>query len=439
MKPTRAALLLALFALLVAPAGPAAAQSLPGWGRFSLFGQYGRSNSDGGGSLTYSDLQAAFTLRSATGGDDAGMEYAIDSRGSSYGATDRTNRLYLYDAWVGGRLSGTVTARVGQMWLNDLGALGAVGGILAEVHPQADWAIGRPRIGIFGGLEPEAFDVGYAQGVKKYGGYLAVDGEGARRHVLGYVTIRNQGLVERSVVSMTNFIPVGREFFLYQSAEFDLVGPGGADGGKGLNYFFVNARWAPVTRLEFQAVFHRGRSIDTRTITQDQIDGRPVSPSALQGLLYESIGGRITLEIAKNVRVFGGYAQDRNNSGDAATGRISAGIWAYNLVGSGFDLTVSDNRYQQPGGTSYDGWYASLGRTIGSRAYLSVDYSTALSVLRILGEGGVTVESRPRSRRYALSGNVNVSRVVSVLLTAERLRDDTSTQDRGLLGLSFRF
>ena len=54
-------------------------------------------------------------------------------------------------------------------------------------------------------------------------------------------------------------------------------------------------------------------------ITQDQIDGRPVSPSALQGLVFESVGGRVSVEVVRNVRIFGGYARDTNNQDDLAT------------------------------------------------------------------------------------------------------------------------
>ena len=53
------------------------------------------------------------------------------------------------------------------------------------------------------------------------------------------MTIRNQGVTERNVLSTTNFLPFGREFFLYQAAEYDLTGPGGIGSG-GLAYFFIS-------------------------------------------------------------------------------------------------------------------------------------------------------------------------------------------------------
>jgi hypothetical protein len=70
---------------------------------------------------------------------------------------------------------------------------------------------------------------------------------------------------------------------------------------------------------------------------------------------------------------------------------------------------------------------------------VTLDYSTSLSVLQITDSGGLTVVNKPSSRRYSLSGIWNVSRAFSLLLTAEQLVGDTSTQNRGLLGITFRF
>lgn len=430
-----------LLAALLAP-GVLHAQATSGWGRVSLFWQLGRSTSVDTELRRFDDLQATLTLRSATESDGGGFEYALDTRGASAstGGEGRSNRFTLYDAWVGGRAKGgTLSARIGQMWLNDLGALGSVGGVLLETRAKEAWGIGRPRVGAFYGLEPKWFQTGYEAGVKKYGGYLAVDGDAGRRHVVGYVAVKNQGLLERSVVTVSNFIPAGKTFFLYQAAEVDLAGPGGAPAGKGLNYLFGTARWAPHKRFEIQATFHHGRSIDARTITQDQLDGRPVSASALQGLLFESVGGRVTVEVLPGLRLWGGYAREKSNRDEAGTGRLTAGLWAANVLKSGVDVTLSDNRYTQPGGGSYDGWYVSVGRGLGGGAYLSVDYSTALSVVRVADAGGVVVERRPRTRRGSLSGIFNVTRHVSLLLTADRTQDDATVELRGLLGLSYRF
>ena len=252
------------------------------------------------------------------------------------------------------------------------------------------------------------------------------------------MTIRNQGLAERNVLSTTNFIPIGREFFLYQAAEYDLTGPGGVGSG-GLAYFFATARWAPVRTFEIQGQYQHGRSIDARSITQDQLAGRPVDAKSLQGFLFDSMGGRATVEFARGWRVWGGYYQDKNNRDDVASNRWQFGLSAMNVLGTGFDVFVSDNRTNRPGSSSYDAWYFSLGRSLGSRLYLTLDYSTSLSVLQLTDSGGLTVVNRPSSRRYSLSGTYNVSRAFSLFLTAEQLVDDTTTQNRGLLGLTFRF
>ncbi|MDL1948750.1 hypothetical protein FBQ97_02915 [Acidobacteria bacterium ACD] len=419
---------------------PLAAQTASsGYGRVSLFFQWGSTSvADGGAGSSFNDAWATLTLRSATS-DSGGLEFALDGRGRSTSAGDaRENRLQLYDAWVGGRTKGGLfTARAGQMWLNELGALGAVGGVLLELRPETDWKAGRLRFGAFGGLEPRSWEAGWVPGVKKGGAYVALDGDAARRHVLGWVLTRNGGLTERSVVTLSNFVPVGTTFFLYQAAEYDLSGPGGQGSG-GLTYLFANARWAVTRWLELQGTYHRGRSVDARTITQDEIDGRPVDPKRLEGLLFGSVGGRVSVEVVRGVRAWVGLARDTYNEDDPPSNRYSAGLHLSNLFRSGVDVSGIWNRNDRAAG-SYDSWYASVGRSLGSRVYLSVDASNAVSVLRTTGEGGVVVETRPSSRRYTLNGNVNLGRGFSLLLSAERLADDATNQTRAMGGLSYSF
>jgi len=151
------------------------------------------------------------------------------------------------------------------------------------------------------------------------------------------------------------------------------------------------------------------------------------------------MGGRATVEFALGWRVWGGYYQDKNNRDDVASNRWQFGLSTMNVFKSGFDVFVSDNRTIRPGSASYDAWYFSLGRSLGSRLYVTLDYSTSLSVLQLTDSGGLTIVNRPSSRRYSLSGIWNTSRSFSILVTGERLDDDTSTQYRGLLGLTFRF
>ena len=440
MTPRTARLALVALVAFAAPSG-ARAQSA-GWGRVSLFLQGGQSRPDDG-SETFSSNEAVatLTLRSAEQ-EESGFEYGFDGRGSTYGAggDDRQNRFSLWDAWAGGRFAGgRIGLRVGQQWITELGGLGSVGGALVEWRGRMGTGKRklRPRFGLFGGLEPKGWEAGWVSGVKKGGVYAALDGEGGQRHVLGFVTIRNSSLTERSVLSTTNFIPVGKKLFFYVAGEYDVAQPGGqADAG--LSYAFVNARWSVSTRVELQGLYHRGRSYDARTITQDQIDGRPVDPRLLAGFLYESAGGRITVEVARGVRVFAGYARDRGNRDDGSTGRITAGFHASNVLRSGIDVTVSDNRIDRPDNT-YDSWYASIGRSFGGRVYVSLDYATALSVLRFTSSDGVVVESRPQTNRFSLNGSVNLGRSVSLLLAAERGTDDRATDLRGTAGLSVRF
>ena len=414
-------------------------ESLPGWGRVSLFATAERTAFDDGTSRDYSELTSTIRFGSRETESD-GTEFALDVRSSTFPSTqDAHARTTIYDAWIGRRMaSDTLVVRAGQMWLTDLGSIGSIAGLTAEYRAPRARALGRFRAGLFGGLEPESYDVGYVPGVEKYGAWGALDGGGARRNVLGYVLVKDYGLTERSVVTTTNFIPVGREFFLYQAAEYDLSGPGGASTGDGLNYFFANARYLPSRRVEMMATFHHGTAIDARSITQDILNGRPIDQRALDGFLFESIGGRLTVEVVPNLRIYGGYAQDRNNKDDAPSGRITLGMWATNIARSGFDLTLSDNRIDQTDG-GYDAWYASLGRSLGSQFYLSAEYSTSLSVVRITDSGGTVLENKPRTKRYGLNGSWNINRRYSMLFSAEELRDDSASDDRVMLGLTVRF
>ena len=425
---------------LAAPSG-ARAQS-GGWGRVSLFLQGGQSRpADGSASFSSNEAVTTLTLKSGEP-EENGYEYGFDARGASYGTggQDRQNRFSLWDAWVGGRFaSGQVGLRLRQQWITELGGLGSVGGALVEWRGKKGKGRRklRPRFGLFGGVEPKGWEAGWVSGVKKGGAYAALDGEGGQRYVLGFVTIRNSGLTERSVLTTTNFIPVNKDLFFYVAGEYDVAKPGGqADAG--LSYAFVNARWAVSSTVELQGLYHRGRSYDARTLTQDQIDGRPVDPRLLTGFLYESAGGRVTVEVTRGVRVYAGYASDRGNREDGSTGRISAGFYAGNVFRSGVDVTLSDNRINGPT-TTYDSWYASVGRSFGGKVYVSLDYATALSVLRFTGSDGIVVESRPQTKRFSLNGSANVGRKVSLLFSAERGTDDFATNLRGTLGLSVRF
>jgi hypothetical protein len=196
---------LAILAILTAWGAPAAAQSALDWGRIAVFGQVIRSRNPDGTTAAYNELNASVTIHTPPRELD-GVEFSIDARGSEYpSVANRDARLTVYDAWVGGRLAGGhVAVRLGQMYVNDLGALGGVGGL------QLESRAGRFRFGLFGGLEPKGFETGYVQDVKKGGAYVAYDGDRGWRDVLGFVTIRNQGVAERNVLSTSNFIPIGR-------------------------------------------------------------------------------------------------------------------------------------------------------------------------------------------------------------------------------------
>jgi hypothetical protein len=405
----------------------------------SFFTQAASTTNADGSSSSFSEIVTNVAAQSAQH-TRSGFEYGIDARFGAYPSTEgRDPRMSIYDAYVAQRLSdGRVLVKAGQMWLNDLGGLGAVGGALVEVRQNADSTRLRWRAGGFGGVEPEIMDIGYVSGVKKFGGYFALDGNGAQRNVIGYVNVRNKNLTERSVLSFTNYVPVGQTVFIYQAAEVDLAGPGG-EGSGGLTYFFVNARVTPVKRADVQLTYHRGRSIDARSITDDLLNGRPVPAKTLDGFLFESIGARVTAEVARGIRVFAGYGQDKNDRDTDPMNRLSFGVYASNLLGTGVDVNVTDYRYHRGSASSYDSWYVSAGRSFGSRVYLSGEYTTSLSVLRYARADGFLIENRPQTDRFGGSANVYLTRKLSLVINADYTRDDGFNETRVLAGLAVRF
>lgn len=410
------------------------------WGRVSLFAQAAQRSQSGGENNLFTELVGTLMFRSPVG-DGGGFEYAIDSRFAGYPSTEgRRQRVSIYDAhigwWTKGRIFGF---RAGQVWLDELGALGSLGGVVAEARPfrKLPLGIGEMRVGGFWGFEPKITEAGYVSNVNKFGGYLTIESAAARRHVFGYVNIRNQGLTERSVLVFSNYIPIKREFYLYQAMEYDFQGPAGQGQGK-LTYLFANARYSPLRFIELQGIYHHGRSIDARTITEQVHNGRPVSESGLEGFLFESIGGRLTLRFVPGFQVFAGYAQDKTNEQDEKRDRLTFGVFGYNLFKTGFDLRVTNSRFSQAGRSSYDSWYVSLGRMFGRSLYLEGYYSSSVSVLRYFGSQ-VQLETRPHTELFGLSSLFYLTRRASLLLTLERTSGDLPGETRALTGVSYRF
>ncbi len=426
--------------LLALPAAAGSAQTTP-YGRVALFGNVTQLTRSDLTKATLTQWSAAITLHSASN-REGGLEYGLDFRGSQYINEDRDNLASLYNAYIGGRTAGGVFgARIGQMWIDELGSLGAVGGLYLDLAQKNPSSVGRFRLGLFGGLDPKVQEVGYFQKVRKAGAFVSLEGDDARRSVLGYVQVRNDQLMERSVIVLNNFIPIGRTFSIYQAGEYDIAPPAG-QGKTGLNYFLVNARWQASRVIELQALYHYGLSIDARTLTDDQIHGRPIDPRLLDGFLFESIGGRATFTVTPTFRVYAGYASEKRNQSDNSIGRITAGLFASNLFRTGFDLSVSESRYQRtPGQGDDNSVYVSLGRSIGPQVYLTAEYSTSVAFLQFTDSGGVTVVSQPSFQRYGLSCVANLTRALSLLATLEYIRGDLKEDEesRALLGIAYRF
>jgi hypothetical protein len=407
-------------------------------GRVSVYVNTAGRNWDDGTRQRDSDISTGATFESART-DDNGVEFRLDLRHTRYSTPGRADRLSIYDGFAGGRFGGDTQVRVraGHMWLPDLGTMGNVAGGLIEAGQHRDIDEGRIRAGFFSGLEPKIYDTGYAPDVRKYGGYAAYERGYLQRHVVGYTTVKQGPATERSVLAFTNFVPVGRAFFAYQAAEYEVKGPANGTAKPGLSYFLSNVRVSAGRRVELNGTYNRGRSLDARQLTDDVINGRALTAQAIEGLHYESGGGRVTVEVLPRVRVYAGYSRDRTNREDSATGRALVGGNAGNVFGTGFDLSGSDSRVERSAGP-YHSRYFSVGRSIGRGVYASLDYSTSLSVIRFLRSDGVIIETRPSTRRYSGSASIVLNRYLSLLTTVDQTVDDDLKELRVLSGLSYR-
>lgn len=429
--------LLALTIVSVA-GGPrtANAQAIPTDGRFSIFSNFATRESVDGISSDFTEVIAMFSIS----GDQTGgiFEYSFDGRVATYPSAERDERVSIYEAFVGVHTRDRQwNLRLGQMWLGELGGLASVGGFWGEWRQPTPSRIGRWRIGLFAGLELARYELEYLDKITKGGVYAALDGGHGRQHILGYVHIRNHDLTERSVVIFNNYLPLTKTVSLYQALQYDTEGPAGL-GDAELSYLFGNLRWqiSPIVRI--QATYHRGQSVDARTIADDVIDGRPVDPSKLNGLLFESARARVMVRPLRWLSLWAGYANDRNNRGDEASNRIQLGVAARRLFGVPLDVTVSTSQTDR-GEDSYDSLWASIGYAVGPKLYLTLDYNDTLSVYHRGDGNGGTIEIRPNSRRYSLSGNLNLNRVFSLLLTVEHTDHSDFDENRILTGLTIRF
>jgi hypothetical protein len=407
-------------------------------GQVSVYTNVAHTKFEGDVSRDFQEISMSATY-SLPERDSDGLVYGIDLRHSHDASGGRSDRFSVYEGYVGARAAGgRMMMRGGHVWLNELGGLGSLAGGTAEVRTRPDILTGvsSVRAGGFAGLEPNVFVRGYVDDVRKYGGYVTFEGEHARRQSVGLVRISHASLTERSVVTATNFLPVGRKLFMYQAAEVDLSAPGG-QSHRGLNYFLTNVRVAPTLRLDLQGNFTRGRSIDSRGITEDSLNGRTVTPATIEGFLYESMGGRVSVEVLSGVRLNAGYARDKNNRDDRPTSRVTFGGYAGNVAKSGFDISGSDSYVDRATGP-YHSRYISVGRQLGQAVYLSGDVSTSLAVLRFSRSDGVVVEMRPHTTRLTGSAVVNVSRTTSLLVTVDRTVDDGSRDLRVLSGITYR-
>jgi hypothetical protein len=428
-----------VIALICAPSAVLAQAPAPRpTGRVSFYVTTDLRRPDGSEASANADFATSFTFRTPEM-ERQSLDVGIDIRHTAYTATSRPQRVSIYDGFVGARLGaqGQLRVRAGHMWMPDMGSAGALAGGLVEFRTKASGSNSRLIGGVFAGAEPLGYSAGYAEGIRKYGGYMTFESGFLRRHSIGFANIRHGAITERTTMSVANYLPVGKSFFAYQAMEYDVTGPANGAAKSGLSYFLLNARATASSRVELQGTYNRGRSIDARQLTDDVLNGRPLNAKAIDGLRYETAGGRVSVKVARGLEFYGGYARDRNNRDDAATGRITLGGYSTNLFGSGLDVSASDARINRPSGP-YHSRFVSVGRAFGRSLYGSVDFSTSLAVVRYLRSDGVVIETKPWSRR--LSGNVSatINRTMSWIGVADFTMDEGLTDFRLMTGLTFR-
>lgn len=407
------------------------------WSRVSFHANSFRTVIDGLEPRGFTMLSTTFSYQLPES-DEAGIDYGVDLRYATFTQESRPARTSIYEGFVGARvLSGRLRMRAGHLWLTDVGALGSVaGGALELRQRRAAPGQGRLRVGAFGGLEPRIIETGYAEDITKFGTYVAFDGAGAQRHSVGYVAIRHGALSERAVVTTTNFLPIRQKAFIYQAAEVNVTAPAGV-GRSGLAYLFANVRVVPTERVELQGTYNRGRSIDARGLGDDVLNGRAIEQRSVEGLLYESAGGRLTVEVVSRLRVYAGLSLDKNNRDADRTRRVLMGAYAANLAGTGFDLTASDSLMLRAS-DSYESRYVSLGRQVGRRTYVTADYSTSLSVVRFSRSDGLLIETRPHTTRISGTVTANLTRSWLLLTTIDHTREIDLRDVRVLTGATYR-
>jgi len=163
-----------------------------------------------------------------------------------------------------------------------------------------------------------------------------------------------------------------------------------------------------------------------------------VAPEALDGLLFESARVRLMVRPSRGVSLWAGYGTDRNNRDDPTAVRLNLGFSARRILGTAADFNVSATRTDR-GDDSYDSLWASLGYSIGSRVYVSLEYRDTLSLYHLNPGGEEIIEVRPKSRMFSVTSNINISRTFSLLLELELFDHSDFQEHRLLSGLIVRF
>jgi len=186
-------------------------------------------------------------------------------------------------------------------------------------------------------------------------------------------------------------------------------------------------RFVPVRRVELQGSYHHGLSSTPARLTDNQPERAPDRPAPARWFLFESLVGRVSVDVFSTLRVYAGYGREKGTTRTRRRTGSRSGLRVDVLAPD--SICGRDNRISHLTGAAGITTPVRLPRSsIGRSVYLTVEYDTSVSIVRFTDSGGVIVESQPKTRRYALT---SVCPHLPAHLPApdtEDLRDNTPTR-----------
>ncbi len=336
--------------------------------------------------------------------EGAGTEYRLNLRQSM--RSSRTPPLVVNDGYVGYRFGaqGQVRVRAGHMWLPD--SARRAGSRADSSRPPAA-PVGR-------GVRRARRSVRRPRGPRLHHGLCAERPEsrrlcGARTGIPAAAHRRLHAhpagaFVERSVVTVTNFVPMG---FAGLHLPGGGVRPHRSRQRRGTSRAGVPARQrARDCRTAGRSAGHgpagpidRRAHVDRRTAQRTRRDaGAPRRPAV-------RVGGRTRDRRSRAKHPHLRWLHPRPGQPKRSAHRPPAHRWTRGKRGWFRPGRVRlEFAHRLPAG-DYHSSYVSIGHSLGRRGYLSVDYATSLSVVRFIRSDGVVIDTRPRTRRVSGNGS----------------------------------